>query len=71
MDESNRIAVAARYQNRHAAEVYDQRRYYGLIDRYKNWWLRRTLKKILKMLPPNSIVLDIPCGTGRQIFLVR
>jgi len=65
MDKRNRITVAARYQNRHVAEVYDRRRYYGLIDRYKNWWFRRTLKKILKMLPPNSIILDIPCGTGR------
>lgn len=65
MDKRNRITVAARYQNRHEAEVYDRRRYYGVIDRYKNWWLRRSLKKILEMLPPNSIVLDIPCGTGR------
>lgn len=65
MDERNHIAAAARYKDRHEAEVYDRRRYYGLIARYKNWWLRRTIKKILKMLPPNSIVLDIPCGTGR------
>jgi ubiquinone/menaquinone biosynthesis C-methylase UbiE len=65
MEKRNHRTVAARYQNRHEAEVYDLQRYYGLIDRYKNWWLRRSLKKILKMLPPNSIVLDIPCGTGR------
>jgi ubiquinone/menaquinone biosynthesis C-methylase UbiE len=65
MDKRNHQTVAARYQNRREAEVYDRQRYYGVIDRYKNWWLRRSLKKILEMLPPNSIVLDIPCGTGR------
>jgi SAM-dependent methyltransferase len=65
MDKCNHQSAAARYQNRHEAEVYDRKRYYGVIDRYKNWWLRRSLKKILEMLPPNSIVLDIPCGTGR------
>jgi ubiquinone/menaquinone biosynthesis C-methylase UbiE len=65
MEKRNHRTVAARYQNRHEAEVYDRQRYYGLIDRYKNWWLRRSLKKVLDMLPPNSIVLDIPCGTGR------
>ena len=65
MDKGNRPTIGARYQNRHEAEVYDRRRYYGVIDRYKNWWLRRSLKKVLEMLPPDSIVLDIPCGTGR------
>jgi ubiquinone/menaquinone biosynthesis C-methylase UbiE len=46
-------------------EVYDRRRFYGLIGRYKNWALERALSKALAALGPKSVVLDMPCGTGR------
>jgi 2-polyprenyl-3-methyl-5-hydroxy-6-metoxy-1,4-benzoquinol methylase len=57
--------VAARYQSAHAGAAHDRRRFHILGSRYNNWRLRRLLNKPLRSLPPGSIVLDIPCGTGR------
>jgi len=53
-----------RYQVTEVAEAYDQR-FHGLRGRYHNWRLFRLLNKCLWSLPPDSVVLDVPCGTGR------
>ena len=64
-DGVNRRPVAIRYQDAGVVEAYDRGRFHGLGGRYNNWRLHRLLNKTLKGLPPGSIVLDIPCGTGR------
>jgi ubiquinone/menaquinone biosynthesis C-methylase UbiE len=60
-----RRPVAVRYQDPDVAEAYDRGRFHSLGGRYKNWRLYRLLNQILKSLPPHSLVLDMPCGTGR------
>ena len=57
--------VAARYQDTDVAEAYDRQRFHSPRGRYNNWRLRRLLNKVLGGLSPGSVVLDIPCGTGR------
>jgi ubiquinone/menaquinone biosynthesis C-methylase UbiE len=47
------------------ANAYDRQRFHHPRGRYNNWRLRRLLNKALGDLSPASIVLDIPCGTGR------
>jgi ubiquinone/menaquinone biosynthesis C-methylase UbiE len=58
--------VAAKYQDRGVVEVYDQQRYHGVVNRYKNWRMHRVVRRILQAVPPGTIVLDLPCGTGRM-----
>lgn len=53
------------YQDHRIVEEYDRRRFYGLYDRCKNWIFLRALTKTLAILPHRSVVVDIPCGTGR------
>ncbi len=47
------------------AKAYDRQRFHNPRGRYNNWRLRRLLNKALRGLSPGSVVLDIPCGTGR------
>jgi len=47
------------------ANAYDRQRFHHPRGRYHNWRLRRLLTKALGRLSPGSVVLDIPCGTGR------
>jgi ubiquinone/menaquinone biosynthesis C-methylase UbiE/membrane-associated phospholipid phosphatase len=61
----HRRPVALEYQGIDVAETYDRRRFHSLGGRYNNWRLYRLLNRILQLLPPGSVVLDIPCGTGR------
>jgi SAM-dependent methyltransferase len=61
----DRPPPAVRYQAADVAETYDRRRFCRLSGRYNNWRLRRLLRRCLRNLPPHSIVLDVPCGTGR------
>ena len=60
-----RCPVAVRYQDTDVAEAYDRQRFHSPRGRYNNWRLRRLLNKVLEGLSPSSVVLDIPCGTGR------
>jgi ubiquinone/menaquinone biosynthesis C-methylase UbiE len=64
-DGVNRRPVAIRYQDPAVVDTYDQGRFHGLGGRYNNWRLHRLLNKTLQSLAPGSLVLDIPCGTGR------
>jgi ubiquinone/menaquinone biosynthesis C-methylase UbiE len=57
--------VAERYQSRTAAAEYDRSRFGSLLGRYKNWKLRRMIGAITASLAPRSLVVDLPCGTGR------
>ena len=57
--------VSIEYQSLDVAETYERRRFHSLGGRYNNWRLHRLLNCILLRLPPGSVVLDIPCGTGR------
>src|SRR3989442_1673113 len=61
----NRRLVTVRYQDTDVAEAYDRQRFHSPRGRYNNWRLRRLLNKVLEGLSPGSVVLDIPCGTGR------
>lgn len=61
----NRRPVAVRYQDADVVEAYDRGRFHGVRGRFNNWRLHRLLNKTLKSLPSGSVVLDIPCGTGR------
>lgn len=54
-----------RYQNRAVAGRYDQLRYQSLWGQFKNRQTHATLAKALSFLPPQSTIIDIPCGTGR------
>ncbi len=47
------------------ANAYDRQRFHHPRGRYHNWRLRRLLNKALSTVSPGSVVLDIPCGTGR------
>ncbi len=47
------------------ANAYDRQRFHHPSGRYHNWRLRRLLNKALGTLPASSVVLDVPCGTGR------
>jgi len=60
-----RTDVSVRYQNRDVATIYDRHRYESPIGRYKNWWLKRQLARLVAAVPPGGLVLDLPCGTGR------
>ncbi len=61
----HRRPVEIEYQSTEAANLYDRRRFASLHGRYNNWRLHRLLNRIVGGLAPGSIVLDIPCGTGR------
>ena len=58
-------SVSVRYQDSQVVEAYDRRRFYSLSGRYKNWRLHSMLARVLTMVPPGGVVLDMPCGTGR------
>ena len=47
------------------ANAYDRQRFHHPRGWYHNWRLRKLLNNTLGSLSPGSIVLDIPCGTGR------
>ena len=65
-------AVERRYQNPTVADTYDWTRFEGLRGRYNNWRMHRILKRIMNTLPPATLVLDVPCGTGRLLgYLTR
>lgn len=59
-----------RYQNRAYAAHYDRARYGGILGRIKNWNTLTTIDKTLKNLEEGSLILDVPCGTGRLAPLV-
>jgi ubiquinone/menaquinone biosynthesis C-methylase UbiE len=61
----NKRPAAVRYQDPVVANAYDRQRFHHPRGRYNNWRLRRLLNKALGNLSPGSVVLDIPCGTGR------
>jgi SAM-dependent methyltransferase len=61
----HRRPVESEYQSLETAELYDLRRFASPRGRYNNWRLRRLLNRIVRDLPSRSIVLDVPCGTGR------
>jgi ubiquinone/menaquinone biosynthesis C-methylase UbiE len=58
-------SIAIEYDSRDVAEAYDRRRFGSLAGRYNNWRLHRLLNGLVRALPPGSLVLDVPCGTGR------
>jgi ubiquinone/menaquinone biosynthesis C-methylase UbiE len=65
--------VRTEYQDLQTAESYDKQRFDSLSGRVFQWAERRALDRIVRLFPPDSRVLDAPCGTGRlmDIFLRR
>lgn len=59
-----------RYQNKSYATHYDRARYGGILGRIKNWNTLVTIEKALKNLRGGSLILDVPCGTGRLSPLI-
>ena len=59
-----------RYQNKAYAAHYDRARYGGILGRIKNWNTLTTIGKALKNIRKGSLVLDVPCGTGRLAPLI-
>jgi ubiquinone/menaquinone biosynthesis C-methylase UbiE len=60
------------YQDPEVAERYDTERFTSLSGRVFQWAERRAIQQILASLPPQTRVLDGPCGTGRlSDLLVR
>ena len=57
------------YQDLETAEQYDQKRFNSVSGRLFQWAERRVLQRIVRKLPPGSMVLDAPCGTGRLLPL--
>lgn len=57
------------YQDVETAELYDSKRFNNLSGRIFQWAERRVLKRIAKTLPPGSLLMDAPCGTGRLLTL--
>jgi len=54
-----------------AAAGYEAQRFGGRRGRVANWAERRTLERALLYLAPGSRVLDLPCGSGRMLDLLR
>src|ERR1051325_9747929 len=57
------------YQDQETAEEYDKRRFSSLSGRLFQWCEKRVLRGVLRTLPPGSLLLDAPCGTGRLLPL--
>lgn len=54
------------YQEMVIAENYDKVRFSSLSGRIFNWLEKRYIKKAFQdNVPKESIILDLPCGTGR------
>lgn len=54
-----------RYQSRSYAGHYDMARYGGVLGSIKNWNTLSTIYKALRNIEEGSLMLDVPCGTGR------
>ncbi|MBI3802808.1 MAG: methyltransferase domain-containing protein [Nitrospirae bacterium] len=61
----DKYTAKKRYQNTAVAGRYDRDRYQSIWGQLKNKQTHATLAKALASLPPQSTVVDIPCGTGR------
>ena len=63
----------AEYQDANVAAAYDQERFTSLSGRVFQWAERRSLNKLVRLIPRGSRILDAPCGTGRlmDLFLQR
>ncbi|MEI6260927.1 MAG: class I SAM-dependent methyltransferase [Deltaproteobacteria bacterium] len=54
-----------RYQDNEYAENYDKRRFFSLFGRLIHIIDMRALDAATTNLPKGSLILDVPCGTGR------
>jgi len=53
------------YRNQGVAETYDEIRFKNLKGRLADEKEKKIIGKLLSDLPEGSLVLDLPCGTGR------
>ena len=53
------------YKDVEVAESYDRIRFNSLAGRIFENLERRSILKAFRSIPKNSIILDLPCGTGR------
>lgn len=53
------------YQNQDIAQEYDRVRFSSLAGRVFNTQERRIIRECFSPLPRNTVILDLPCGTGR------
>jgi SAM-dependent methyltransferase len=54
------------YRDRAVAAAYDRERFTSLAGRLFNHRDRAAVRRALVDLPPDSLIGDIPCGTGRM-----
>ena len=59
-----------RYQNSSYAAGYDKVRYGGILGSVKNKSTLATVEKAFKSIRNGSLILDVPCGTGRLAPLI-
>ena len=57
------------YQDMETAEQYDRKRFESISGTVFQWAEKRVLQHIVRQVPPGSLVLDAPCGTGRLLPL--
>jgi SAM-dependent methyltransferase len=61
----NKYKAKRAYQNKSTAESYDDTRFSGFKGRRIDQLEKRSISKALRYVPILSLVIDIPCGTGR------
>jgi len=54
-----------RYQDYKVAQSYDKERFSSFLGRIVDRLEKHALNKALKHIDKNSLILDLPCGTGR------
>jgi SAM-dependent methyltransferase len=53
------------YRDDQVARHYDSQRFRSLAGRVFNYLEKRALERAFRVIPEGSLVLDVPCGTGR------
>lgn len=67
-DRASSYSAKTDYGSYAAAEGYERRAVYrSLAGRYRGWMEQRSIRRLLDGIPPESVVLDCPCGNGRWL----
>ncbi len=67
---NNEYKAKKKYQSSAYASKYHNKRYGGILRSIKNRGTLNTIDKVLREIKKGSLVLDVPCGTGRLAPLI-